>query len=385
MNNRSDDTNNTDHSTNGSHTEKAPLALLAELTHRCPFQCPYCSNPLELETAKNELTTEEWMKVIKEAGKMGIHQIHFSGGEPSVRTDLEDLVKCSSDSGLYSNLITAGYPINEERLKKLAELGLEHVQVSFDDVEEKNADYIGGLKGGHQKKLQVAKWVRAVDLPLTINAVMHRQNIEHLEEMIEMAQKLGARRLEVAQVQYYGWALKNRAAFIPTPAQLDKATEIVESARKRLKGILVIDYVIPDYYAKRPKVCMGGWGLRFLNINPKGLVLPCHAAESIPSLTFDSVKEHSLEWIWKNSEAFKVFRGTDWMPEPCRSCDQKEIDWGGCRCQAFALTGDAKNTDPACDLSPLHEKIIGMAAEEAKKEPPEFIYRKIGKEFNSPF
>ena len=356
----------------------APLALLAELTHRCPLQCPYCSNPLELERASNELDTETWKRVITEAAEMGMHQIHFSGGEPTVRKDLEDLIEHATDAGLYTNLITSGVLIDEVRLRKFAELGLEHVQVSFQDTEAGNADRIGGYKGGHVKKIAIAKKIRDAGLALTINAVVHRQNIEHVKDFIDMSVELGAERLEVAQVQYYGWALKNRAAFIPTYQQLTDTTKIVEEARIRLKGILAIDYVVPDYYAKRPKTCMGGWARRFMNVNPAGLALPCHAAESIPSLKFDSVRDNSLSWIWENSSSFKQYRGTAWMPEPCQSCDRKELDWGGCRCQAFALTGDASNVDPACELSPVHKETFGLAMEEASVEAPEFIYRRIG-------
>ena len=356
---------------------QAPLAVLAELSHRCPLQCPYCSNPVQLERASNELDAAGWCRVMDEAVAMGVHQIHFSGGEPTVRKDLEELVKYASDAGLYTNLITSAVLLSKERVEKLAELGLNHIQISFQDSEGANADRIGGFKGGHKKKLEVAAYVRQAGLPLTVNAVMHRQNLHHLEDVINMAVELDAERLEVAQVQYYGWALKNRAAFMPTYEQLAWATEVVEKARERLKGILVIDYVVPDYYARRPKVCMGGWGRQFININPAGLVLPCHAAESIPSLKFDSVKDHSLAWIWENSESFNKFRGTDWMPEPCQSCERREIDWGGCRCQAFALTGDDHATDPACALSPRHEEIFGIASREAHGEPPPFVYRKI--------
>jgi len=355
-----------------------PLALLAELSHRCPLQCPYCSNPLDLERASKELDTATWLRIMDEAAEMGMHQIHLSGGEPTVRKDLEDLVQHADEVGLYSNLITSGVLLDEARLTKLADLGLEHVQVSFQDTESSNADRIGGFKGGHAKKIEVARLIRKIGLPLTVNAVVHRQNIEHVPDFLDLAVELDAERIEIAQVQYYGWALKNRAAFIPTYEQLKHTTEIVLKARDRLKGILVIDYVVPDYYAKRPKTCMGGWGRQFFNINPAGKVLPCHAAESIPGLVFDNVQEHSLAWIWENSEAFNQYRGTKWMPEPCRSCDRAEIDWGGCRCQAYALTGDAGATDPACELSPLHEQTFGLAMREATGEAPEFIYRRIG-------
>lgn len=275
-----------------------PLALLAELSHRCPLQCPYCSNPLELERAGKELDTKTWLRVLDEAAAMGMHQVHFSGGEPTVRKDLEQLVEHATKVGLYTNLITSGVLLDEVRLRTLADLGLEHVQVSFQDTDEHNADRIAGFKG-HKKKLEVARLVRKIGLPLTVNAVVHRQNIDHVPDFLEMAVELDAERIEIAQVQYYGWALKNRAAFIPTYEQLKRTTKIVEEARQRLKGVLVIDYVVPDYYAKRPKTCMGGWARRFLNISPAGKVLPCHAAESIPTLQFDTVQEHSLQWIWR--------------------------------------------------------------------------------------
>ena len=353
-----------------------PYAVLAELSHRCPLQCPYCSNPLNLEKASNELETEDWIRVIEQAADMGILHIHFSGGEPTVRKDLEVLVEKAAQTGLYSNLITSAVLLERDRLEKLRDLGLDHVQISFQGTTPNIADRVAGFKG-HEKKLIVAQWVRELEMPLTVNAVMHRQNLHQLPEMIEMAVKLNAERLEVAQVQYYGWALKNRAAFLPTREQLDEATAEVEAARVRLQGILAIDYVVPDYYARRPKSCMGGWGRQFLNISPAGKVLPCHAAESIDGLRFDSVKDKALSWIWENSEAFNLYRGTSWMPEPCQSCDRKEIDWGGCRCQAFALTGDASNTDPACQFSP-HRDVLEMPVQEASAEAPEFIYRRIG-------
>ncbi|MEO8925539.1 MAG: pyrroloquinoline quinone biosynthesis protein PqqE, partial [Caulobacteraceae bacterium] len=327
-----------------------PLALLAELTHRCPLQCPYCSNPLDLERAAREMSTEDWLRAIGEAAEIGCMQVHFSGGEPTARTDLEVLVAGAAKAGLYTNLITSGVLLGETRIARLAEAGLEHVQLSFQDSAAGGADRIGGYAGGHARKLRAAGLVRAAGLPLTANFVVHRQNGDHLEAMLDLAVALGAHRTEIAHVQYYGWALKNRAALMPTRAQLDRMTQIVEAARRRLKGILVIDYVPPDYFARRPKACMGGWGSRFLNITPSGNVLPCHAAETIAGLTFDNVRERSLGDIWRNSDAFNRFRGTAWMPDPCRSCARREIDWGGCRCQAFALTGDAANTDPACAL-----------------------------------
>lgn len=357
-----------------------PYAVLAELTHRCPLQCPYCSNPVELERAGNEIDTETWKRVIDEAEAMGILHVHFSGGEPTVRKDLEELVAHAAERGLYTNLITSAVLLDEKRLMGLRDAGLDHVQISFQGTDVELANRVAGFKG-HAKKLEIARLVRKAGLPLTVNAVMHRQNLHQLRSMIEMAVELDAERLEVAQVQYYGWALKNRDAFLPTREQLDEATAIVEEARVRLKGILAIDYVVPDYYAQRPKSCMGGWGRQFLNITPAGKVLPCHAAESIPTLAFDNVKDKSLSWIWENSAAFNTYRGTDWMPEPCQSCDRREIDWGGCRCQAFALTGDAGNTDPACALSP-HRDVLRDPLEAARtldeNDLPDFVYRRIG-------
>ncbi|MGP8123673.1 MAG: pyrroloquinoline quinone biosynthesis protein PqqE [Xanthobacteraceae bacterium] len=353
-----------------------PLAVLAELTHRCPLQCPYCSNPLELERASHELSTEEWKRVLTELAEIGVLQIHFSGGEPTARKDLVELVRHASDVGLYTNLITSAVLLDREKLKALADAGLCHVQISFQGSEPAVADRVAGYKNAHDKKLQVARWTRELDLPLTVNAVMHRQNLHQLPQMIQMAVDLDAHRIEIANVQYYGWALKNRAALMPTVEQMDEAIRIVEESEQRLKGVLVFDHVIPDYYAARPKKCMGGWGRQFFNISPSGKILPCHAAETITGLTFESVRGNkSIAWIWQNSDAFNRYRGTGWMSEPCKSCAFREEDFGGCRCQAFALTGDAGNTDPACALSPRHEEIFKAAASEAGGEAQAFIYR----------
>ena len=357
---------------------KPPLALLAELTHRCPLQCPYCSNPLQLHAAGEEMDTGAWIGVLEQAAEMGLLQVHFSGGEPTVRKDLDQLVGRAEELGLYTNLITSGVLLDRRRLEQLIDRGLQHVQLSFQAAGVGLGDRIGGFAGGHAKKLQVGRLIGELGLPLTLNAVMHRQNMDDLEAIIELAVELGAQRLEVAHVQYYGWAFRNRAALMPTPAQLDAATALVTAAQERLKGVLVIDYVVPDYYARWPKSCMGGWGRRFLNITPAGRVLPCHAAETIPGLEFDSVRHRPLAEIWRDSPAFRRFRGTGWMPEPCRSCDRREIDWGGCRCQAFALTGDAAATDPACELSPDHDQMQRFAVVESKAQVPAFIYRRIG-------
>lgn len=355
-----------------------PLAVLAELTHRCPLQCPYCSNPVQLERGGAELTTAEWKRVLSELAEIGVLQIHFSGGEPTARKDLVQLIRHATDVGLYTNLITSAVLLTKDKLAALADAGLCHVQISFQGSEQGVADRVAGLKDAHARKIEAAGWARELGLPLTVNAVMHRQNLFQLADIIQMAVDLDADRLEVANVQYYGWALKNRAALMPTMEQIDDASRIVEEAEVRLKGILSIDYVVPDYYALRPKKCMGGWGRQFFNISPSGKILPCHAAETITGLEFESVRDHSIAWIWQNSEAFNRYRGTGWMPEPCQSCEYKEVDYGGCRCQAFALTGNAGNTDPACALSPAHEQIFKTAMSEAAGDDRRFIYRNFG-------
>jgi PqqA peptide cyclase len=352
-----------------------PLAVLAELTHRCPLQCPYCSNPVALEPSSQELSTDDWLRVIGELAEIGVLQIHFSGGEPTARKDLVHLVRHATEVGLYSNLITSAVMLTRPGLEALCDAGLNHIQISVQAAEPELADRVGNFKNGHARKLQAAAWARELDLPLTINAVMHRQNLHQLPQIIDMAERLDAARIEIASVQYYGWALKNRQTLMPTLEQVEACTRIVEEARERLSGIMEIDYVIPDYYAERPKQCMGGWGRQFFNISPAGKVLPCHAAESITGLKFDSVRDHTLAWIWDNSPAFNLYRGTAWMPEPCQSCAFKEVDFGGCRCQAFALTGAAGNTDPACALSPHHAEIFAMAKADADADRHAFTFR----------
>jgi PqqA peptide cyclase len=357
---------------------RAPIGLLCELTHRCPLQCPYCSNPLDLERVAAELTTEQWQSAMRQAASLGVLQIHLSGGEPTARKDLEDIVKVAAEVGLYTNLITAGVTLTRDRLEKLRDLGLDHVQLSIQDVDPENADRIAAYKGGMAKKIAVAGWVKELGLPLTLNAPIHRQNIHNVAKIIDFAVECGAGRLEIAHIQYYAWALKNRSALMPTKEAFMETYEIVEAAKERLKGVLVIDFVVPDYYAKYPKPCMGGWGRGIINITPSGKVLPCHAAESLPHLTFDNIKDTPLADIWMRGSAFQMYRGTSWMKEPCRSCDRREIDFGGCRCQAFALTGDAANTDPACSLSSKHAEWAKVADVESHATSPELIYRRIG-------
>ena len=357
-----------------------PLAVLAELTHRCPLQCPYCSNPVVLERSGAELDTATWQRVIAESAALGALQIHFSGGEPTARRDLEDMVRTARAEGLYQNLITAGVQVSEARLAALAEAGIDHVQLSLQDSERTGCERIAGLRGAYDRKLAFAGQVRTLGLPLTLNFVVHRQNLDRLEEMLDLAVRLDAQRVEIAHVQYHGWALRNRAALMPRRDQFDRALDVVAAARERLKGVLVIDHVVPDYHARRPKACMGGWGRRFLTITPSGKVLPCHAAETIADLAFESVAEQPLRDIWESSEAFNRYRGTAWMSEPCRSCDRREMDWGGCRCQAFALTGDAGKTDPACALS-LDRHLVKTVAEGGSgTAATELVYRSFADE-----
>ena len=340
-----------------------PLALIAEVTHRCPLHCVYCSNPMQLAAVSSELSTEEWISLFRQAGKLGMLHAHFTGGEPLARTDLTELIAAARAAGLYTNLITSGIGLNEQRLQMLVEAGLDHIQVSFQDSREDAANWIAGAKA-HSHKIELSHAIRRHKIAFTVNLVVHRQNLDHLEEMISFIEQLQPERVEIAHTQYYGWALANRAALMPTRAQLETAVAITSEAEKRLAGRMRIDSVVPDYYAKYPKACMGGWGRRLMLVNPSGKVLPCHAAEVLPALSFENVREKSLDWIWQESESFRKFRGEEWMPEPCRSCDRRGEDFGGCRCQAFLLTGDERATDPACSLAPAH-RIVESAVEEA--------------------
>lgn len=353
----------------------APLGLLAELTHRCPLACPYCSNPLTFDDRADELDVATWARVFREAAAMGVLQIHLSGGEPASRRDLVDIAAAAHDAGLYTNLITSAIGLDRPRLARLKEVGLDHVQLSLQDVYAESADRIAGYPGAHVRKLAFAQTVRELEFALTVNTVIHRANIDRVADLVEMAASLGAGRVEIAHAQYYGWALRNRQALMPTREQVTHAMQEMESIRPRYQGRLVIDLVVPDYYARRPKACMGGWARRSLNVTPSGRVLPCHAAESIPGLQFWSVRDHSLQDIWRRSPAFQAFRGTDWMPEPCRSCEMRDTDYGGCRCQAMAITGDAAATDPACELSPHHARLRALADREAMEADETYVYR----------
>lgn len=343
----------------GKHA--APVALLAELTHRCPLGCPYCSNPLVLDPREDELGTGVWKQVFSQAAALGVLHAHLSGGEPAARHDLAEIVAHCAKAGLYTNLITSGIGLTQDRIKELAVAGLDHAQLSIQDSDAPSADRIAGYKGAFARKQAVAEWITRAGLPLTVNAVIHRANIFRAGDMVRLAVALGARRVEIAHTQYYGWALANRAALMPTAAQAEAAIAEVEALKKTYAEVIVIDHVIPDYHARYPKACMGGWAKRGLNITPSGKALPCHAAETIPDLVFWNVRDRSIEDIWTNSPAFNAFRGMDWMREPCRSCPRKTIDYGGCRCQALALTGDAREADPVCHLSRHHDKVLKVA------------------------
>ena len=335
---------------------EAPLALVAETTHRCPLHCVYCSNPLELAKASLELTTQQWQRVFEQCSSLGVLHIHFSGGEPLARGDVVELVASAHSNGLYTNLITSGCGLSDKRLADLVLAGLDHIQLSFQDSHEDNANLIAGTRA-HATKLEIAHKVRKAGVAFTINMVLHQKNIDHLQEMIALAEALGPERLELAHCQYYGWAKQNIDLLLPTRAQVLNSMNMIASAQKRLAGKMRIDAVVPDYYARFPKACMGGWGRRQMIIDPSGKALPCHAAAVIPDLEFENVCAHSLEWIWFKSPSFQKFRGQEWMSEPCRSCNRRNEDFGGCRCQAFMITGQAAATDPVCSLAPTHNLI----------------------------
>lgn len=344
-----------------------PLALIAEITHRCPLHCVYCSNPLELTSRREELATEDWLRVFGEAAALGMLHLHLTGGEPLARADLTEMIAGARQSRLYTNLITSGIGLSRQRLAQLVEAGLDHIQLSFQDSNEVHANWIAGARA-HAHKIDLAAWIRLHRIAFTVNLVVHRQNIEHLEGTIAALEALHPDRMEIAHAQYYGWALQNRSALLPTRAQLDHAVAVVAAAQERLHGKVRIDMVVPDYHARYPKACMGGWGRQLMLIDPAGRALPCHAAGVIPYMRFDNVRERALDWIWQRSEAFQRFRGEDWMPEPCRSCDRRKEDFGGCRCQAFLLTGDANATDPVCELAPLHHLIENAVREGAVRD-----------------
>jgi pyrroloquinoline quinone biosynthesis protein E len=341
-----------------------PLALIAELTHRCPLHCVYCSNPLEMQKRSSELDTATWKRVFGEAASLGVLQLHLTGGEPLARDDLAELVAHGRACKLYVNLITSGVGLTESRLGELRSAGVDHVQLSFQDSAEASANELAGTKA-HALKLRAAALIRASGAAFTMNLVIHRENVDRLPEMIALGEEIGADRLEIAHVQYYGWAFENRARLLPSREQVERSVKVIAAAKKRLKDRVRIDFVVPDYFAKFPKPCMGGWGRSSLLVDPSGRVLPCHSAMVIPGLRFENVRERPLEWIWGESESFGAFRGEAWMKEPCRGCDRRTKDFGGCRCQAFLLAGDAAATDPVCSLAPTRGRVDAEIARAA--------------------
>ncbi len=352
---------------------EAPLGLTAELTHRCPLHCPYCSNPLELLAREDELGTEQWKDILTQARDLGVLQVHFSGGEPLGRPDLPELIEHTAGLGAYVNLVTSGLGLSQTRLDDLVDRGLNHIQLSVQAAEAGRADQIAGTRA-HHHKIVAAELIKRTGLPLSVNVVLHRANHDQLEGIIELAEQMGADRLELANTQYYGWALRNRDQLMPTREQLEAAEPVVRAAIDRLKGRMQVIYVVADYYEEYPKPCMYGWGARQLTIAPDGTVLPCPAASAIETLRLDNAIETSLHDIWYGSESFNAYRGDEWMSPTCRSCDRREIDFGGCRCQAFLLTGDATSTDPVCHKSP-DRGIVDLILRAPKPEQ-EFVMRK---------
>ncbi|HLC41525.1 MAG TPA: pyrroloquinoline quinone biosynthesis protein PqqE [Methylomirabilota bacterium] len=356
-------------------TEPRPYTLIAELTYACPLRCVYCSNPVDFTRHAQALDTESWLRVFREAEDLGVVQLNLTGGEPLLRRDLETLIKGAREIDLYTNLITSGVPLTRDRLALLRASGLDNVQLSIQDVQACESDQIA-VRKVFEQKIEVARWAKELGFPLTLNIVLHRHNLDRMAEIIALAEDLSVDRLELANTQYLGWALVNRATLLPTREQLERARAVAAAARERLRGRMEILFVTPDYYSKFPKACMDGWGRRFLVVSPDGLALPCHAAHTLPGLDFENVRERALAAIWHDSSGFNAFRGDAWMPEPCRSCDRREIDFGGCRCQAFHLTGNAAATDPVCELSPYHT-LIEEARGEARDAdtPARFAYR----------
>lgn len=350
-----------------------PYTLVAEITYRCPLKCLYCSNPVNFHEMRNELSTEQWVRTFSEAADLGVVQLHLSGGEPVVRKDLPELIRHARSRDLYTNLITGGTLLNEEKLRQFRDCGLEHIQLSLQDTDRKTAELVAGIRS-YAKKIEIARLIKQVGFPLTINVVLHRLNIDHVPALIAQAAELGAQRLELANTQYHAWAQENQSALMPTRAQLDQAEAVILETRPRYQGTMEIAYVKADYYSDYPKPCMGGWARNYMVIIPTGEVLPCHAAHVIPGLHFDSVRDQSLTTIWAESQGLNAFRGDSWMQEPCRSCPKKTIDFGGCRCQAFLLAGDAAATDPVCSLSPRHD-IIEKAIAKAEQGNGSLIYR----------
>ena len=367
----------------GTRVESGPpLWLLAELTYRCPLHCVFCYNPVDYTRERDELDTGQWLDVLRQARALGAAQLGLSGGEPLMRDDLEEIVAEAARLGFYTNLITSGVGLTEKRIAALKDAGLDHIQLSFQDSTQEMNDFLSSTRTFELKR-KVAALIKAHGFPMVMNCVLHRYNLPHVDKIIDMALAMDAEYLELANTQYYGWAFTNRAHLIPTQRQLAEAEAVVQRYRERIGSRCRIFFVVPDYFERRPKRCMNGWGTVFLGIAPDGTALPCHAARGLPGLDFPNVKTLPLAQIWYDSDAFNRFRGFGWMKEPCASCDEKERDFGGCRCQAYLLTGDAANADPVCDKSPMHGEVeravqaaaardatAGGAAERPVREQP---------------
>ena len=336
-----------------------PLWLLAEVTYKCPLHCVFCYNPVDYTRYGEELATEDWLRVLRQGRELGATQLGFSGGEPLMRDDLEIMVSEARKLGYYSNLITSGIGLSEKRIAAFKEGGLDHIQLSFQDSTREMNDFLSSTKT-FELKQKVAKLIKQYDYPMVLNCVLHRHNIDHVQQILEMAEAMDAEYVELANTQYYGWAYVNRDQLLPTREQLKRAEEVTNKFRERIGNKMKIFFVVPDYYEERPKACMNGWGALFLTVTSDGLALPCHEARQLPGLTFPNVRDHDLGWIWYDSPGFNAYRGDSWMKEPCRSCPEKAKDFGGCRCQAYMLTGDATNTDPVCGLSPLHHVVTDV-------------------------
>jgi pyrroloquinoline quinone biosynthesis protein E len=349
---------------------KGPLWVNAEITYKCPLHCVFCYNPLDYaSTFKSELSTDDWLKVFRQSRDLGAVQLGISGGEPLMRDDVEIMVSEASQMGYYVNLLTSGIGLTEKRISAFKEGGLGQIQLSFQDSTKELNDFLSSTKT-FELKSKVAKLIKEHDYPMVLNVVLHRLNIDHMDQILEMAEAMGADHVELANSQYYAWALKNRSYLMPSEEQLRKAEETTNRFREKIGNKMKLYFIVPDYYANRPKACMNGWGSVFLNVAPDGLALPCHEARMLPGLTFPNVRDHDMEWIWNESPAFNAYRGESWMKEPCRSCDDRTKDFGGCRCQAFQLTGDATNTDPVCDKSEHHHIITEQVELAQKPQPP---------------
>jgi PqqA peptide cyclase len=353
-----------------------PLWLLAEVTYKCPLHCVFCYNPIDYTRYGEELSTEDWLRVLRQGREMGATQLGFSGGEPLMRDDLEIMVTEARKLGYYSNLITSGIGLNEKRIAAFKEGGLDHIQLSFQDSTREMNDFLSSTKTFDLKQ-KVAKLIKKYDYPMVLNCVLHRHNIDHVQEILEMAEAMDAEYVELANTQYYGWAYVNRDQLLPTREQLKRAEEVTNKFRERVGNKMKIFFVVPDYYEERPKACMNGWGALFLTVTSDGLALPCHEARMLPGLTFPNVREHDLKWIWYDSPGFNAYRGDSWMKEPCRTCPDKAKDFGGCRCQAYMLTGDATNTDPVCGLSPLHHMVTDVVDKAQLPQAPKVEVKPI--------